>query len=105
MDVGTAGAAIDPITPDVPWVLVGSSFTGYDLSGGSLGTFALTTDASDGTGLAGVAAVGIGGGDIAGFGLSSLQMSFEIIVVPTPAALPAGLIGLGALALRRRRMA
>jgi hypothetical protein len=91
MDVGS-NAAIDPIdilslNPGDTITVLSSGFTAFDLVGLPIGTFGLTVDTSDATSVSGVGVVGIGGGDIAGAGLGSIQMFWEYEVIPVPVEL------------------
>lgn len=75
-----------------------------DTAGGSLGAFDITGGANDfttTTSLGGIALIGLGGADIAGFGVGSLGLQWTYEIVPAPAS--AALFGLGGLAAARRR--
>lgn len=91
LDVGST-AAIDPIdilslNPGDTINVLNSGFTIYDLQGTPLGTYPLTIDTSDTTSVSGVALIGLGGADIAGFGLGSIEMFWEYEVIPVPVEL------------------
>ena len=64
-----------------------------------LGTFPLTLNSSTPNSVGGVAVVGLGGANIAGFALTEGAVFFELI--PEPSSL--ALLALGGLMLRRRR--
>jgi len=100
LDIGAIAAGTDAIDLG-PINVVASGFTVFNSAGASLGTFGLTVDASTGSSVAGVGVVGLGGGDIAGFDLASIQLFWEVEIVPEPASLT--LVLLGGLALLRRR--
>ncbi|MFT5422918.1 MAG: hypothetical protein ACI89L_000687 [Phycisphaerales bacterium] len=68
----------DPITLEGPFTVVGSGMAVFGTDGSLLGESPLLRDDSTSTGLAGVATVGLGGEDIAGFGLGAMQMWWEI---------------------------
>ena len=90
-DVGST-AATDPIdilslNPGDTINVLSSGFTTFDLGGSAIGTFALALDTSDATSVSGVGVVGLGGADIAGFGLGSIQMFWEYEVIPVPVEL------------------
>lgn len=90
-DVGST-AAVDPINilslnPGDTITILDSGFTIFDLTGTELGSFPLSLDSSDTTSVSGVAVVGLGGADIAGFGLGSIQLFWEYEVIPVPVEL------------------
>ena len=90
-DVGST-SAVDPINilslnPGDTITVLTSGFTAYDLVGAPLGTFALALDTSDATSVSGVAVLGLGGADIAGFGLGSVQLFWDYEVIPVPVEL------------------
>jgi hypothetical protein len=81
--------------------VLNSGFTAFNSAGASIGTFALTLDTSGPTQVSGLGVVGLGGADIAGFDMASIQLFWEYEVVPAPAGVM--LLGFGGLALARRR--
>ncbi len=84
MDVGTTAAGTDQIewTPNPGFTVVDSGFCLFD-GGAQLGCFALVSNDSSADGVAGVGVVGLGGADIAGFGVDELVMFWEIQVNPS----------------------
>lgn len=100
LDVGTITGS-DPIAWSSDFRIVDSGFTIFDSDLNSLGTFALTVNGSTANSLAGVAVVGLGGADIGGFDMASIQLFWEIEKVPAPGAM--ALLGLGGLVATRRR--
>jgi len=84
LDVGTTLAGTDKInwTPNPGFTIVESGFCAF--SGGvSLGCFDLAVDDSDANGVSGIGVVGLGGGDIAGFGVDELAMYWVIQLAPS----------------------
>jgi cysteine-rich repeat protein len=79
LDVGTAGAGTDKInlTPNPGFTIVDSGICLLQ-DGVIEGCFALTLDDSDANGLSGAGVVGLGGADIAGYGIDEMIMYWEI---------------------------
>lgn len=84
MDVGTTAAGTDKInwTPNPGFTVVDSGFCVAD-AGTVLGCFELSLHDSDANGLSGAGVVGLGGEDIAGFGVDELIMYWEIQLAPS----------------------
>ncbi|MHC4698524.1 MAG: myxococcus cysteine-rich repeat containing protein [Planctomycetota bacterium] len=84
MDVGTTAAGTDQIewTPNPGFSVVDSGFCLFR-DGASLGCFALVVNDSSADGVAGIGVVGLGGGDIAGFGVDEMAMFWVIQVNPS----------------------
>ncbi len=97
---GTDGLGID-LAPGESFSVLSAAFVAFNSTGGSLGTFALSVDNSDAAQLAGLAVIGLGGADIAGFDLAGIEMQWTYEIVPAPAS--AALLGLGGFAAIRRR--
>ncbi len=102
IDVGGLAAFADLINPDSPFTITSAGFEAFNSAGASLGAFGLTVDLSDPTGMGGVGVVGLGGPDIAGFDLASLQVFFTTIPEPGSAGVLA-LVGVAFFARRRRK--
>jgi cysteine-rich repeat protein len=83
-DVGTTGAGVDKInwTPNPGFTVVDSRFCLLD-DGQLLGCLDLALHDSDANGVSGVGVAGLGGGDIAGFGVDEMVMYWEIQVAPS----------------------
>lgn len=105
MDVGTTAGGVDgldiALNPGESVNFLGSGFAAFDSTGGVLGVFALTLDDSAGSTASGLAVIGIGGADIAGFDLAAIQLFWDYEIVPAPASL--SMIALGGLVAARRR--
>lgn len=90
-DVGST-AAVDPINilslnPGDTITILSSGFTIFDLASTPLGSYPLSLDSSDTTSVSGLAVIGLGGTDIAGFGFGSIQLFWEYEVIPVPVEL------------------
>ncbi|MFG0306283.1 MAG: hypothetical protein ACF8Q5_08730 [Phycisphaerales bacterium JB040] len=77
-DIGTGAVGGNPIDLEGAFTIVASGMAAFDSTGALLGESPLTEDASTDTALAGVATVGLGGEDIAGFDLTAIQIWWEI---------------------------
>lgn len=84
MDVGTTAAGTDKInwTPNPGFTVVDSGFCVAD-AGTVLGCFELSLHDSDANGVSGAGVVGLGGEDIAGFGVDEMIMYWEIQLAPS----------------------
>lgn len=103
LDIGSHAAGDNKIEIANLVSIDSSGFMAFNSAGDSYGTFAMTVNSSDLTGVSGVGVVGLGGADIAGFDMASIQMFWNVTVIPAPGALAllgvAGLLGVS----RRRR--
>jgi len=106
LDVGTEAGAPDTIEDPLATYIAGSGrFSVFNRMGAPLGTFALGNPPAAGdTELQGIAVIGLGPNvDIAGFDMASIQMAWDMTVVPEPSAI--GLLAVGCCAcLGTRRM-
>jgi hypothetical protein len=100
-DMGSTAAGTDAIAWSNDFAIINSGFTAFDSTGASLGTFALTLDTSTANSMSGVAVLGLGGADIGGFDMVSIQLFWEIEKVPAPGSM--ALLGMVGLASMRRR--
>lgn len=97
---GTDGLAVD-LGAGESFNILSSVFVAFNSANASLGAFSLSLDTSNASQLSGLAVIGLGGADIAGFDLSGLQIQWTYEIVPAPAS--AALLGLGGFAAIRRR--
>lgn len=106
MDLGTAGAASDRLLPAGVFTVDNATMTVFNSAGTALATFAMSSDVSDPSGLAGLGVIGLGGADIAGFDMASFQLAWTYTVaVPEPGTGALWLlVGTVVLTNRRRRM-
>ena len=83
-DVGTTASGTDKInwTPNPGFTVVDSGFCVAD-AGTVLDCFELSLHDSDANGVSGVGVVGLGGEDIAGFGVDEMIMYWEIQLAPS----------------------
>jgi hypothetical protein len=102
MDMGSTAAGTDDIAWSNDFTIINSGFTAFDSTGASLGTFALTLDTSTANSMSGVAVIGLGGADIGGFDMASIQLFWEIEKIPAPGAVTL-LSMVGLVSMRRRR--
>lgn len=104
-DVGTIAGGTDGLGIALgggeSFSVLSATFVAFSSTGAPLGAFPMSLDSSDGAQLAGLAVIGIGGGDIAGFDLAGVELQWEYEIVPAPAS--AALLGLGGFAAARRR--
>lgn len=104
-DAGSNAGGADQINIDLGMGesinVLGSGIIAFNSAGASLGSFAMTLDSSSASALSGVGVIGLGGGNIAGFDLSGIELQWTYEVVPTPSS--AALLGLGGLLAARRR--
>ena len=84
LDVGAGAAGTDQInwTPNPGFTVVDSGFCVFD-DGVAIGCFSLALDESGVDGVAGIGLVGLGGADIAGFGLDEMAMFWVIQLNPS----------------------
>lgn len=76
-EVGTATAGNDPIEPGMFVVVIDSGFNVFDSAGQLQGTFPLLIDFSTFIGFAGLTTYTLGGADIAGADIATLQMFWD----------------------------
>jgi|GEM_PF-3336459 len=77
-DLGTAAVGGNAIELEGPFTVIASGLAAFDSSGALLGESPLTQDDATSTTLAGIATVGLGGEDIAGFDLTAIQVWWEV---------------------------
>ena len=78
LDMGINAAGTDTIMPNANFNLIDSGFAAFDSSGGLVGVFTLSTDGANGVTVSGMAIIGLGGGDIAGFDLATILMFWDV---------------------------
>ena len=78
LEVGTIDGGGNAIVPGYSFSVTDSGFLVFDSTGVQLGSFELSADMSTSTDLAGSAWVGLGGSDIAGFDVSTIQLYWDI---------------------------
>lgn len=104
LDVGGFAGGSDAISLSAPVAnIIGQGQFAFNSAGGLLGTFALTAGGATvgSADINGVAVLGLGGGNIAGFDLVEHGIFWEVEVVPAPGAF--ALLGVAGLAATRRR--
>lgn len=105
MDVGSNAGGTDTIdialNPGEFVNFLGSGFNAFTSAGAALGSFAMTLDNAAGNSASGLAVLGLGGADIAGFDVGSIQLFWTYEIVPAPASM--ALLGLGGLIAAGRR--
>lgn len=104
LDVGGFAGGTNAISLSAPVAnIIGQGQFAFNATGGLLGTFALTAGGATvgSADINGVAVLGLGGGNIAGFNLVEHGIFWEVEVVPAPGAF--ALLGVAGLAATRRR--
>jgi hypothetical protein len=86
LDVGSNSGGTDPIQPATPFT-VGSGINAFTSAGQSVGSFALSSNTSTATSLSGVASLSIGGQNIAGVNVASIEMYWDILPQPVDLSL------------------